>query len=179
MKKWFRTHFGDKGFILTVFSLVFPVAIQNFLAALLHIINTMMLGQLGDLYIAAMGLAGQLAFTLNMIIFGLASALSVFVSQYWGAGDRVGIRRTMTLLLILNTIVGGVYVFLAMGIPEAVLSLYSKDAEAVALGAQYLRIVAPSYLAVGYSATLATTLKSTGQARLQSNCLRRTTAYTP
>ena len=73
--------------------LALPIAFQNLLTTSLSLVDTLMIGQLGDVSIAAVGIASQVAFFVNIAMFGIASGGAVFIAQYWGRGDRDGISR--------------------------------------------------------------------------------------
>ena len=64
-----------------------PVALQNMLTSLLNMIDTVMIGSLGDRAVAAVGLANQWFFIMNLVLFGIVSGSSIYVSQYYGKGD--------------------------------------------------------------------------------------------
>jgi len=89
----FKKYFGDMGFWRIALKLAFPVAMQNLLTSSFILVDTIMVGQLGDLSLSAVGMAGQFGWFLNMITFGMCSGAAVFISQYWGAKDTAGIRR--------------------------------------------------------------------------------------
>jgi len=63
-------------------------------------VDTLMVGQLGDLALSAVGMAGQFGWFLNMVLFGICSGAAVFIAQYWGAEDMPGIRRTYGIALL-------------------------------------------------------------------------------
>ena len=52
-------------------SLAAPIALQNLVGTLLNLVDTLMVGQLGDAAIAAVGLANQLFFLLMLLLFGI------------------------------------------------------------------------------------------------------------
>ena len=97
-KKWF----GDADFWRSALRLALPIAVQNLLMSSFARVDTMMIGSLGKVAVAAVGGAGQLSWLMNIVIFGFTSGASVFISQFWGNKDMMGIRHTYGLLL-LNT----------------------------------------------------------------------------
>ena len=77
-------------FIKSLFVIALPIILQNFLSSFVNMLDTVMVGQLGSVEIAAVGLANQIFFVMNIMTFGIISGASVFISQYWGKKDNVG-----------------------------------------------------------------------------------------
>ena len=62
---------GDREFYKTFFKLTIPITIQHFISASLNLIDNIMVGQLGAIELAAVGLANQVYFLL--LLYGLHS----------------------------------------------------------------------------------------------------------
>ena len=82
------------GFYKTLFSIAIPIILQNLLQTFVNMIDTVMVGRLGSVAIASVGLGNQIFFLLNMVTFGVSSGCAIFISQFWGAQDFKGIRKT-------------------------------------------------------------------------------------
>ena len=81
-------------------SIAIPVTLQNLLFSSFTLIDTLMIGALGDTPLAAVGMAGKWSWFYNIVLYGFASGAGVFIAQYFGAGDTRGIRRTYGLVTI-------------------------------------------------------------------------------
>ena len=150
------------GFNRTLLSIAIPVTLQNLLASSFTLIDTLMIGALGDIPLAAVGMAGKWTWFLTIVFFGFSSGASVFISQYHGADDTAGIRRTYGLMTVGTQTASALFMLVGLLFPEAVVRLFSSDAEAVALGASYLRIIAISYPFLALARGGGTLLQSTG-----------------
>jgi putative MATE family efflux protein len=146
-------------------TLAAPIALQNLVATLLNLVDTLMVGQLGDAAIAAVGLANQLFFLLMLFLFGISSGSAIFMAQYWGKRDLRSIHRVQGLCLALSALLSLVFGLVGLTAPRWVLSLFSNDPEVVALGAEYLRIAAIGYLPTAVTQVYASALRSTEQVR--------------
>lgn len=146
-------------------TLAAPIALQNLVATLLNLVDTLMVGQLGDAAIAAVGLANQLFFLLMLFLFGISSGSAIFMAQYWGKRDLRSIHRVQGLCLALSTLLSLVFGLVGLTAPRWVLSLFSNDPEVVVLGAEYLRIAAIGYLPTAVTQVYASALRSTEQVR--------------
>ncbi len=151
------------GFTRTLLSIAIPVTLQNLLASSFTLIDTLMIGVLGDMPLAAVGMAGKWTWFLTIVFFGFASGASVFIAQYYGADDTAGIHRTYGVMTIGTQAASALFMLIALLFPEAVVRLFSSDAEAITLGASYLRIIAISYPFLALTRGGGTLLQSTGR----------------
>src|SRR5512138_2528120 len=138
----------DREFLRSMLALALPVAFQQLITASLNMIDVLMVGQLGETSVAALGLANQIFFLLILFLFGVSSGMAIFTAQYWGKGDVESIRRVLGLALVVALAVGTAFSIAAVGFPRQVLSFYTEDPRVIELGASYLRIVGLSYPAV-------------------------------
>jgi len=84
--------FNDKMFYSKLFKIALPVVIQNFIASSLNMVDTMMIGKVGEAEIAAVGIANQYFLLFSLFIIGFASGCSIFISQFWGKKDKKNIK---------------------------------------------------------------------------------------
>ena len=138
--------FRDKEFMRKMLSLAIPVAFQQFISAGLNMVDVLMVGQLGETAIAALGLANQIFFLLIIFLFGVTSGMAIFTAQFWGKGDEESIHKVMGISLTVAKFVGTLFSLAATIIPETILRFYTKDSEVIALASGYLRIVGLSYI---------------------------------
>ncbi len=156
----------DRSFTQKFLRLFIPAAIQSLFFNLISILDVLMMGQLGDVPVAAAGLAGQFSFLLNLTLFGATGGAAVYMAQYWGADDRPNLLRVLGMTLALCAGTAAIFAILAIGLPAQVLSLYSQDPLVIEAGASILRIVGWSYLFSAITTTLYAAVRSTGNTRL-------------
>ncbi len=163
MKKFFTENQDFFGPLLTM---ALPLAFQNLIAASLNMIDTVMIGQLGQTEIAAVGLANQYYFVIHLFLFGINSGAAIFVAQFWGQKDTVNIRRILGVSLIAGILVSMIFTLVAFFKPEMVLGVFSKDPAVIIRGSEYLPVVAVSYLVTAVSFSYSSVLRSTGEVML-------------
>lgn len=151
------------GFTRTLLSIAVPVTLQNLLASSFTLIDTMMIGRLGDTPLAAVGMAGKWTWFLTIVFFGFSSGASVFISQFYGAGDDAGMRRTYGLMTVGTQAASLLFMLAALLFPEGIVRLFSTDEQVVVLGSSYLRIIAVSYPFLALTRGGGTLLQSTGR----------------
>lgn len=156
----------DKDFLRAALALAVPVAFQQLITAGLNMIDVLMVGQLGEASVAALGLANQIFFLLLLFIFGVTSGMSIFTAQFWGKGDAESVRNVLGICLVVAVSVAAAVSLAAIFIPETLMSFYTEDPEVIRLGSDYLRIVGPSYALMAVSFSYISILRSIRQVTL-------------
>lgn len=150
-------------FTRTMLSIAVPVTLQNLLFSSLTFIDTLMIGQLGDLPLAAVGMAGKWTWFLGIVLFGFSSGAAVFIAQYFGAGDERGIHRTHGLMGVCALGVSLLFTAAGLLMPEKIIGLFTNDPAAIETASVYLRIVSLAYPFQALRRTAGTVLESTQQ----------------
>lgn len=149
--------------ILTVTSL--PIVLQNLLQNSLSFIDTLMIGQLGETAIAAIGLANQYYFLFTVVLFGITSGISIFTSQYWGAKNNDGLQKVMGLGFVLSFSFSSVFSILSIFTPDLILGFFVSDEAVIEVGRKYLQWVGISYIFTGISQIASIVIRSTGDTK--------------
>lgn len=158
--------FKDKVFFSQLLKVATPIALQNLLMSFLNMLDTVMIGSLGDLSVAAVGLGNQVFFILSLVVFGITSGTSVYVSQYYGKKDYNALRKPVAYALFMCFVCSVVFLLVAVFVPERCLMLFTNDQEVIKLGADYLRIAAFCYPVFGISFSFAVSLRSIEKAHI-------------
>jgi putative MATE family efflux protein len=143
-----------------------PIMLQNLVNAFVNMVDTVMIGRLGTVEIAAVGLGNQFFFLYNMILFGISSGGAIFTAQFWGRQDIPGIRKNMGLCLILTLGTGVFFTLASLLFSREIMGIYSKDPAVISAGTVYLRTLSPSYIPYALSFVFILTLRSTEKVRL-------------
>ncbi|MGI6145624.1 MAG: MATE family efflux transporter [Clostridia bacterium] len=156
--------FADKEFYKKMLVIALPVTLQNFITSFLNMIDTVMVGKLGETEIAAVGIANQYFFLFIMLLIGLSAGSSVFIAQFWGKKDLENIKRIMGVGLSSAILVSLVFTVIGLLFPREVIALFNQDPQVITLGAGYLRIVLVSYIFTAVTFVYSFSLRSIGQA---------------
>lgn len=158
--------FGDREFRKRFLSIAIPVTLQQFLTSSLNLTNNILVGQLGDASVAAVGLANQVYFILNVVLLGIGGGISVYISQFWGSRKYDQIKKVVSLSMIITMTAALIFFIPSFAAPGFILSLFSKDMSVIGLGSEYLRPVSISFLLMTFSICFSSALRSTGNVRL-------------
>ena len=93
-----KKHFVfDKEYFTALIAVALPLAMQNVINHGVSAMDTIMLGELGDIAVSGASLGGQTFFLMMIAGFGVCGGASVLISQYWGKGNTDVIRRVMRI----------------------------------------------------------------------------------
>ena len=152
--------FNDRKFYRDLFALAIPIMLQNLVNSLVNMLDTIMIGRLGTVEIAAVGLGNQIFFLYNLLLFGICSGGSVFTAQYWGKGDIQGIRKNLGFTLTLNLFAAAIFTAVVVLIPEKLMAVYSRDIAVIETGTVYLRTISPIFIPFAISLAFTLVLRS-------------------
>lgn len=150
----------EKKFYKTILAIGVPIAMQSFISFMVNLLDTLMLGQLGENSLSGATLAGQMFFILTLAIAGVSEGSNVLLSQYYGKGDYNSIHKIYAIAYrgaIFFGVIASVTAFL---IPEVFMNIYSNEPEVIEEGTKYLRIMALSYIPFSITTCTTTTLRS-------------------
>lgn len=136
-----------------ILTIAIPMALQNLLFSLTQMMDTIMLGELGDIPLTASSLANQPFFIFSLFIFGLSGGCSVLASQYWGKHEMEPIKIIVATALRLSTVVACCFAVVIYTFPEQIMNIYTNDPLVIEQGVAYLKIMAPAYILYGISCT--------------------------
>ncbi len=161
-----RSMFKDRQFLKTLVTLMLPMVAQNLITLAAQMMDSLMLGRLGQIELSASSLANQPFFIFNLLIFGMASGSSVLNAQFWGKRDIRSIKIVISICLKVALTVSILLGAAVMFFPETVMRIYTDDPQIIAAGSEYLRIIGWCYFFFGLSNTLLTTIRSVGIVRI-------------
>lgn len=151
----------DSRFFPRLIAIAAPILLQNLLSSSLNFIDVFMIGQLGEASVAAVGSANQFFFVFIMIVFGLASGSAIFTAQHWGQKDIRSIRSVMGIGLTLTMSVASLFTAATLLFPESIIRIFSKDAAVIALGGDYIQILAFTFVITAMTISYSIVLRST------------------
>ena len=136
----------DKRFYKLLFSIALPIAVQNLITFMVSMVDTLMVGALGEIQLSAVSIANNLFFVLTILMFGLAGGSNIMISQYWGKGNVKTIHKILAIMYRVCLLITGIFIFIALFLPKYFMGIFSTDKAVIDFGASYLRIVCIGYL---------------------------------
>ena len=153
-------------FFSSVCSLAIPVALQSMLQASFSIVDQIMIGQLGSVSVAGVGLAGKFASIYSVIVSAVGVVAGIMISQYLGQKNQREVRRSFLVNLLIAVGLAGVFTLLCGGFPVQIMGLYTTDAPMRQSASVYLQIITATYLPLAGATLLSTLLRCMDKAQL-------------
>lgn len=141
----------DKDFYKKMLVIGVPVLFQNLISIGLNLLDTLMIGMLGEQELAAVGAANQVYLIFTVSLFGLFSGSAVYTAQYWGTRDIAGIRKMLGIDYIVGIIFALLVSILSFIFAPQLIHIFSKDDSVIGFGTDYLRCVSFSFIFSGAS----------------------------
>ena len=160
-----RHLYRDPDYFTEMRKLALPIMAGQFMFSVMNMAGVVFVGQKGETAVAAVGLAGQAAFLLNLVHFGVVSGAAMFTAQFWGRKDIANLRRVLGMSLGLALATALIFLAIAQFMPETFLRVYSEDPAVIALGTSYMRIFSWSFLITAVTSSFAMVMRSTGNVK--------------
>lgn len=154
----------QKEFWQKLFTLVLPMAFQQFMLALVSASDALMLGALSQDAMSAVSLASQITFVENLFFAAMTIGLSMFAAQYWGKKDIPAVERIFAYVMKITATVSFVFFLAGLCAPKALMRIFTNEVSLIEGGAVYLRTVSVSFFLTGISQIYLCIIKNTGRA---------------
>lgn len=127
--------------------LIVPIIIEQFLAMLVGLADTLMISYAGEAAVSGVSLVNQLNNVFILVFTALASGGAVVASQYMGRGDREDGSLASGQLVMITTVISVVLTAVALLFSTQILGLLFGNVEpdVMAASKEYLRISAYSF----------------------------------
>lgn len=153
-------------FFRTVCALAIPVALQSMLQSSFGMVDQIMIGQLGEVSVAGVGLAGKFTSIYSVIVSAVAAVAGIMISQYLGQEKSAEVRRSFFTNLALAAVIAGLFTAVCAFFPETVMRAYTKDAATRQTAAEYLRYISATFLPVAGATLLSAAFRCAEQPQL-------------
>lgn len=156
----------DKGFYKTVAKIAIPVALQGLITSGVNLMDTVMVGALGETELSAVSLANQFINIFHIFCMGIGMGASVLVARYFGMRDRSAMQKTVTIMLRLCVGLAALFSVATALCPRWIMLIYTNDGGIIEHGVSYLRYSVASYVFLGLSLTCTIVLRNVRQVRI-------------
>ena len=148
--------------------LAFPIALQQFMTALVGACDAIMLGKLSQDAMSAVSLATQVTFVFNLFMFAFMAGENMFVAQYYGKGDYKGISQVFSLVTKICGCIAVVFLAGSLFFPEQLMRILTNEETLIVLGSEYLRVIGISYVFSGIAQTFLAIMKNCGAVNMST-----------
>ena len=157
---------SNNHFLQSVCALAIPVALQSMLQSSFSMVDQIMIGQLGEIQVAGVGLAGKFASIYAVLISAIGAAAGIMISQYLGQENNRGVRQSFFANLLLSGGIAGIFTAVCILFPERIMGAYTRDAQTRQTAAEYLALISGTFIPMAGAALLSTLLRCRERPRL-------------
>ena len=148
--------------------LALPMALQQFMTALVGACDAIMLGKLSQDAMSAVSLATQVTFVFNLFMFAFMAGENMFVAQYYGKGDYKGISQVFSLVTKICGCIAVVFLAGTLFFPEQLMRILTNEETLIVLGSEYLRVIGISYVFSGIAQIFLAIMKNCGAVNMST-----------
>jgi putative MATE family efflux protein len=143
-------------------ALALPVTLQSLFQSSLGIIDQLMVGQLGSVSIAAVGMGSKFANLYTISLAAIGTAASIMMAQYYGQKNSKGLSKAFFVNLFFACILMILFAILALFFPSTILTLYTNESDVIALASSYLFLIGFGFLPLLITTMLANHMRNVG-----------------
>lgn len=146
-------------FMKSLCEIAIPVTLQSMLQASFSIVDQIMIGQLGETNISAVGLCGNFSLIFSVVIGAVSTVAGILIAQFVGAEDTKEAWCGFDVSLICGILISGIFMLASGCFSRQILGLYTTDTSIINTGTVYFRIIAFSYIPMAISNILSSWLR--------------------
>ena len=165
-----KLYLGTSEFYKRVGIIAVPIALQSLISIGVNMMDTVMLGALGEVALSASSLANQFINIYHVCCMGIGMGASVMVARFWGMRDSQSLKQSITIMLRLCIAFSLLFMAATILAPGALMRIYTPDPDIIREGIRYFNWSVPTYLLLGLSLTCTIVLRSVGQAKIPLIC---------
>ena len=163
MKKLF---IKDMQFYKKVAGIALPIALQGLITQGVNMMDTLMIGSVGETELSAVSLANQFITIFHIFCMGIGMGASVLVSRYYGMKDNLSLKKTVTIMLRLTLILSTLFCIATIFLPRQIMQIYTTETDIITIGTEYLNYSVITYFLLGLSLTCTIVLRNVGVVKL-------------
>lgn len=97
-----KKYIGTKEFYKMVMLVALPIMIQNGFTNIVNMVDNVMVGRVGTDAMNGVSIVNQLLMVYNLSVFGALSGAGIFVSQFFGKGDKEGVKNVFRIKMVIS-----------------------------------------------------------------------------
>ena len=156
----------DKSFYKKVAKIAIPIALQGLITTGVNMMDTIMVGAVGETELSAVSLANQFITIFHIFCMGIGMGASVLVSRYYGMNDKASLKKTVSIMIRLCLIMSLIFCVATLFAPRTIMKIYTVEENIISLGIEYLKYSVVTYFLLGLSLTCTIVLRNVGQVRI-------------
>lgn len=160
-----RDFSAKDGIAANVLAIGFPAAMITAMMNIYTIISNAVMGNFGDLAVAAMGVAMKVAIIGSAISNGIGQGIQPLIGYQVGKGDKKRFKDTVRVSVIIALIISAVISVLCFVFSKGLVGIFLTENESIEMGVIFTRIIASTMWMSGIINLLGFVIQAMGTAK--------------
>ena len=161
-----KLYTNDKQFYKLVAGIAVPIALQGLITTGVNMMDTIMIGAVGETELSAVSLANQFISIFQIFCMGIGMGASVLVARYFGMKDNLSLKKTVSIMLRLVLIMSTLFCVGTILLPKQIMQIYTVEEQIILKGIEYLKYSVVTYYLLGLSLTCTIVLRNVGMVKI-------------
>lgn len=161
-----KLYVKDKNFYKKVLGISVPIALQGLITTGVNMMDTIMVGKVGETQLSAVSLANQFISIFQIFCMGIGMGASVLVARYFGMRDKPALKKTVAIMLRLVLALSTLFCIATILMPRRIMLIYTVEEDIIAYGIEYLEYSVVTYFLLGLSLTCTIVLRNVGMVKI-------------
>lgn len=161
-----KLYVKDKHFYKTVAGIAIPIALQGLITTGVNMMDTIMIGMIGETQLSAVSLANQFINIFHIFCMGIGMGASVLVARYYGMKDQNSLKSTVSIMIRLCLAMASLFCIVTILLPRQIMKIYTIEEAIISSGSTYLSYSVITYFLLGLSLTCTIVLRNVGQVKI-------------
>ena len=122
-----KLYIKDTQFYKNVARIALPIALQGLITQGVNMMDTLMIGAIGETELSAVSLANQFITIFHIFCMGIGMGASVLVSRYYGMQDKPSLKKTVAIMLRLTLILSAIFCIATILLPKQIMQIYTVE----------------------------------------------------
>ena len=152
----------EKQFYKSFFAMFIVLVLQNVITLSVNLADNLMLGAYSESALSGAAAVNQIQFVYQQIMLALGEGAVVLGTQYFGKGNMKPVKKLSSIAMRFGLAAAVILFILVSFFPAQAISIFTTDADIIAAGCEYLKLIRFTYIFFAITQILLATMRSTG-----------------
>jgi len=162
---------GNRKFYANVIAITLPIMLQQAITSIVGLLDNIMVGSLNQEAIAGVAVANQILFVIYVGLIGGLAGPGIYIAQFNGANDKVGLRQTFKIKIQFATIITIIAMLIYLSFGRGMITQFLTadgivGTEAVKQGMTYLYMMIIALIPFSITQVFASTFREIGKTKI-------------
>lgn len=163
---YFKQTLEDKKIMKDCLKLAIPLMLQQFVLSSVNLVDNLMVGELGDVAVSGVSCANKYYNIFNFALNAIVMSCIIYLSQFNGAEDKEHMKQSYRFCVVSSYTIIFIFFIIGLLFPSFIIKFIINDQAIIDCGVDYLKIACFSYLPLGMTFAIGSSLRAIGKPKL-------------